>query len=62
MIETGRKSFHVVENARVIGIYGWWHGARIAEACSKGEMIVEAMPEWKERFLELYHRIKKIVA
>jgi len=33
---------------------------RIAEAYSRGEMIVEAMPEWKDRFLELYHRIEKI--
>jgi MinD superfamily P-loop ATPase len=35
---------------------------RIAEAYSRGEMIIEAMPEWKERFLELYHRIEKIAA
>jgi len=33
---------------------------RIAEAYSRGEMIVEVMPEWKERFSELYHRIEKI--
>jgi len=35
---------------------------RIAEAYSRGEMIVEVMPEWKERFLELYHGIEKIAA
>jgi len=34
---------------------------RIAEAYSRGEMIVEAMPEWKEKFSKLYHRIEKIV-
>ena len=34
---------------------------RIAESYSKGELIVEAMPEWKERFLELYNRIEQIV-
>jgi len=34
---------------------------RIAEAYSRGKMIVEAMPEWKDRFSELYHRIEKIV-
>ena len=34
---------------------------RIAEAYSRGEMIVDAMPEWKERFLALYHSIEKIV-
>jgi len=33
---------------------------RIAEAYSRGDMIVEVMPEWKDRFLELYHRIEKI--
>ena len=35
---------------------------RIAESYSRGEMIVEVMPEWKERFLELYHGIEKIAA
>ncbi|MEE4352797.1 MAG: ATP-binding protein [Desulfatiglans sp.] len=34
---------------------------RIAEAYSRGEMIVESMPEWKERFLKLYRSIEKIV-
>ena len=34
---------------------------RIAEAYSRGEMIVEVMPEWKNRFSELYLRIEKIV-
>jgi len=35
---------------------------RIAEAYSIGRMIVEVMPEWKERFVELHDRIKKIVS
>ncbi|MBW1734382.1 MAG: ATP-binding protein [Deltaproteobacteria bacterium] len=35
---------------------------RIAEAYSRGEMIVETMPEWKDRFLDLYHGIEEIVA
>ena len=34
---------------------------RIAEAYSKGKMIVEVMPEWEERFTKLYHQIKEIV-
>jgi len=34
---------------------------RIAEAYSRGKLIVEAMPEWKEKFSELYLRIEKIV-
>ena len=35
---------------------------KIAESYSKGEMIVEAMPEWKERFKGLFHQIEKIVS
>ncbi|RJR43478.1 MAG: (4Fe-4S)-binding protein [Desulfobacteraceae bacterium] len=34
---------------------------RIAEAYSRGQMIVEVMPEWKERFRTLYDRIEGIV-
>jgi MinD superfamily P-loop ATPase len=30
---------------------------RIAEAYSKGRLMVEELPEWKPRFLDLYHRI-----
>ncbi|QTA82915.1 CobQ/CobB/MinD/ParA nucleotide binding domain-containing protein [Desulfonema limicola] len=33
---------------------------KIAEAYSKGRAIVEQMPEWKDKFLNLYARIKKI--
>jgi len=32
----------------------------IAEAYSRGELIVERMPEWRERFIGLYRRIKDI--
>ena len=35
---------------------------RIAEAYSRGEMIVEALPEWRTRFSNLYKDIAKIVA
>ena len=34
---------------------------KIAEAYSRGDMIVEVMPEFKSRFLELYQAIKDIV-
>jgi MinD superfamily P-loop ATPase len=34
---------------------------RIAEAYSRGQMIVEVMPDWKERFLKLNHQIEEIV-
>jgi MinD superfamily P-loop ATPase len=34
---------------------------RIAEAYSRGEMIVEVMPEWKTRFSELYQKIRRLV-
>lgn len=35
---------------------------RIAEAYSRGEPIVSAMPEWKERFRDLYKSIEEIVS
>ncbi len=35
---------------------------KIAEAYSRGEMLVEVMPEWKERFLNLHHRITEILS
>ena len=34
---------------------------KIAEAYSRGKTIVEAMPEWKQRFVDLYEDITKIV-
>lgn len=34
----------------------------IAEAYSRGQMIVEVMPEWKGKFLNLYHQIEQIVS
>ena len=33
---------------------------RIAEAYSRGDMIVDVMPEWKAKFQELYEKINKI--
>jgi MinD superfamily P-loop ATPase len=35
---------------------------RIAEAYSKGEMLVKVMPEWKERFLNLHQSIERTIA
>ncbi len=35
---------------------------RIAEAYSMGRLVVEVMPEWKEKFQALYSRIKKMAA
>ena len=34
---------------------------RIAEAYSKGEMIVEAMPDWKAKFIGLYQKIRQLL-
>jgi len=34
---------------------------QIAEAYSRGSLIIEVMPEWKAKFLELYDHIKQIV-
>jgi MinD superfamily P-loop ATPase len=33
---------------------------RIAEAYSRGRMLVEVMPEWREKFLLLYERIVEL--
>jgi len=33
---------------------------KIAETYSKGELIVKAMPEWEEKFIDLYNQIKEI--
>ena len=35
---------------------------KIAEAYSRGEMLVEVMPEWKEKFLNLHHQIEEIIS
>ena len=34
---------------------------RIAESYSRGELIVESMPDWKEKFIGLYQRIDAVV-
>ena len=34
---------------------------KIAESYSKGEMLVEVMPEWKEKFKNLFHQIEGII-
>jgi MinD superfamily P-loop ATPase len=34
----------------------------IAEAYSRGEMLVEVIPEWRHRFKHLYHRVIPLVA
>ena len=34
---------------------------RIAEVYSRGKLIVEEMPEWKDRFKKLHLRIQEIV-
>lgn len=34
---------------------------KIAETYSRGELLVEQMPEWKDRFIELYKRIQWMV-
>jgi MinD superfamily P-loop ATPase len=34
---------------------------KIAEFYSRGELLVDVMPEWREKFLELYQRITDLV-
>jgi MinD superfamily P-loop ATPase len=33
---------------------------QIAEAYSRGEMLIDVIPEWKDRFLGLYDQIKRL--
>ncbi|MBI5063854.1 MAG: ATP-binding protein [Desulfatitalea sp.] len=33
---------------------------RVAEAYSRGDMLVEVLPEWKDRFRDLYRRIRTL--
>ena len=35
---------------------------RIAESYSRGELVVDNIPEWREKFIRLYDSIQKIVA
>ncbi len=35
---------------------------RIAEAYARGDMLVQVLPEWKDRFLGLYHHIRRMVS
>ena len=35
---------------------------KIAESYSRGELVVNNMPEWRNRFIGLYEEIKKIVS
>jgi MinD superfamily P-loop ATPase len=35
---------------------------KIAEAYSKGKLVIEELPGWKEKFLKLYDTIKEMVA
>ena len=35
---------------------------QIAEAYSRGDMIVDVIPEWKTKFLGLYEKIKKLIS
>lgn len=34
---------------------------KIAEAYSRGELLVDMVPEWRERFMNLYERIESLV-
>jgi MinD superfamily P-loop ATPase len=35
---------------------------RIAEVYSKGMLMIEEMPAWKEKFIELYRQIEKLTS
>jgi MinD superfamily P-loop ATPase len=50
------KAFAAAENLPVLMEIPF--DRRIAEAYSRGDMIVEVMPQWQAKFLELFEKIK----
>ena len=57
--DNGVKDYAVSENLPILMEIPF--DRRIAEAYSKGVLMVEEMPEWKGLFLELFNKIKKRV-
>ncbi len=59
MGDDGVKSYAIEEDIPVLLEIPF--DRKIAEAYSRGQLIVECLPEWKDRFAELYSKIRKIV-
>lgn len=53
--------FHYAEEADIPILMTIPFDRRIAEAYSRGKLVVEEMPEWRERFVELFSNIETIV-
>lgn len=53
------KSYAEQENLPILMEIPFDRG--IAEAYSRGELLIEVIPQWKEKFVELYCRIEGIV-
>jgi MinD superfamily P-loop ATPase len=53
------KSFSESENIPILMEIPF--DRKIAEAYSKGQLIVDVLDGWREKFQELFHQIKKIV-
>lgn len=58
--DDGVKAYAAKENLPVLMEIPF--DRRIAETYSRGGLMVEEMPEWKEEFLELYEKIEKAAA
>jgi MinD superfamily P-loop ATPase len=52
------KAFAAAENLPILMEIPF--DRRIAEAYSRGDMIVDVMPQWKAKFLELFEKIKGV--
>ena len=50
------KAFAAAENIPILMEIPF--DRRIAEAYSRGERIVDTLPQWKAKFLELYEKIE----
>ena len=58
--DNGVKAYAAQENLQVLMEIPF--DRRIAEVYSRGGLMIEEMPEWKDKFLELYKKIEKAVA
>lgn len=56
-----RKVFDYAESEKLPVLLTIPFDRRIAEAYSRGKNIVEEFPEWRVRFVELFHKIRAII-
>ena len=53
--------WHYAESEKIPILMEIPYERSIAEAYARGELIVDVMPAWKDRFLQMYKRIKQLI-